>query len=244
MTSQQVAAPNLINSEDIPLTVEALRGVMPKNRRHNVTQSLVDEMNQLVSEPEARDAFRDNILSYTNVLSDPNVTITTYIEAVKYVSYQLMGFTNQESWIKTFPHRYARLIRDKKSADFIRSTVAMYNKNKTVNRIKEQTLIPSYVLNQDLYQKAINTQAQLMITAKSEKVRTDAANSLLVHLKIPEATKLKVDVEVVQDDSVRELRAAVTDLALAQKEAIELGVADAGKIAKAKLINGESKRID
>jgi hypothetical protein len=34
-----------------------------------------------------------------------------------------------------------------------------------------QTLVPSYVLNADLYQKALNTSAELMISAKSEKVR-------------------------------------------------------------------------
>jgi len=107
----------------------------------------------------------------------------------------------------------------------------------------EQSMIPTWVVNADMYQKAINVQAQLMITAKSEKVRTDAANSLLTHLKQPETVKMKLDVEVKQDDSINELRRAVTDLAIAQKEAIQVGVTDATRIAKAKIISGESERI-
>ena len=233
-----------LNTENIPLTVEALKGVMPKRQRHNINKSLVDELNQICKEPEERDAFRENLLSYTNVLQDPNIRLPTYIEAVKYVSFKLMGMTNQESWIKTFPERYKRLVRQKKDAGFIRATVACYNRNKVVNKILEQTLIPSYVLNQDLYQKALNTQAQLMVTATSELVRTQAANSLLVHLKQPETTKLQLDIAVQEDDSIRELREATLELVKTQKQAIEAGVTNAREVAESKIINGQAKRIN
>ena len=61
--------------------------------------------------------------------------------------------------------------------------VTAYNHNKLVNAILEQHYFqakPSVECY--LYQKATNTQAEFMISAKSEKVRTDAANSLLNHL--------------------------------------------------------------
>ena len=61
-----------------------------------------------------------------------------------------------------------------------------YNKNKLVNLILEQSMIPSWVLNQDMYQKALNVQCELMLTANSEKV-SDAANSILTHLKPPQS---------------------------------------------------------
>ena len=146
--------------------------------------------------------------------------------------------------MKTFPERNQRLIDAGKSAGFLRATVANYNRNKIVNLIIEQTMVPSYVLNQDMYQKALNTQLLLMTTAESEKVRTEAANSLLVHLKQPETTKMTLDVNVKQDDSIRELHAATLELAKAQRLAIEAGINTADDIAKAKLINGECERID
>lgn len=240
----QNIAPRLATAQDEALTVDAVKAAMPKRQKHNISQRLVDELNKIVSDPEERIAFRENLLSYTNVLQDPNIKLTTYLDAVRYVSFKLMGYTNQEAWMKTFPDRYQRLIDDGKSDMFIRSTVACYNRNKVVNMIMEQTMIPSYVLNQDVYQKAINEQARLMMTAKSEKVRSDAANSLLTHLKQPETTKLKLDVEVKQDDSLRDLRAAITDLATAQRRAIEAGMNTAQDIANSKLINGEYERVE
>ena len=233
-----------VNSENIPLTVEALKGAMPKRQKHNINAALVSELNAICNEPEERDAFRENLLSYSNVLQDPNIRLPTYIEAVKYVSFKLMGMTNQDSWIKTFPERYKRLIRQNKGDGFIRATVACYNRGKVVNTILEQTLVPTYVLNQDLYQKALNVQAQLMFTADSEKVRTEAANSLLVHLKQPETTKLQLDIKVEEDDSIRELRAATLELVKTQRTAIEAGVTDAKEVAESKIINGEVKRIE
>jgi len=243
MASQALAIDDQVPSDEVALTLDVVRGAMPKRQRLNITAGLVQHMNDLVSDPEARNVFRQNVLGFTSVLNDPNVKMRTYLEAVKYVSYKLMGYTNQEAWIKTFPDRYQRLLNDNKSADFIRATVGCYHKGKVVGLLLEQSMIPTWVVNADMYQKAINVQAQLMITAKSEKVRTDAANSLLTHLKQPETVKMKLDVEVKQDDSINELRRAVTDLAIAQKEAIQVGVTDATRIAKAKIISGESERI-
>lgn len=244
MSSNQLAVTSPVLSDEEPLTLEALRGAMPKRQKHNITQHLVDQINNLVTDPEARNVFRENIISYSSVMSDPNVKLSHYIQAVKYVSYQLMGDTNEKAWTKTFPDRYQRLLKMEKSADHIRATVSNYNRNKVVNTIREMSLIPSWVLNQDMYQKALNVQANLMITASSEKVRTDAANSLLTHLKMPETTKLRIDVGVVQDDSLRELREATLSLVNAQTEQIKAGNMTAAEIARGKLIQGVSKRVD
>ena len=232
------------STDDEVLTVEALRAVMPKRQKHNINQNLVNELNKLVIDPEAREAFRENLVGYTSVLQDPNVKLNSYIQAVKYVSYKLLGYSNQDSWIKTFPIRYKRLVDLQKSDGFVRSTVACYNRGKIVNAILEQSMVPVWVLNNDLFQQALTTQFKLMTTADSEKVRTDAANSLLTHLKQPEATKLTLEVDVVQDDSIRELREATLELARAQKRSIELGGTTADAVAKGKLINGKCERID
>jgi hypothetical protein len=234
---------NITSTDDVVLTVESLKGVMPKRQKHNINQHLVDELNKLVVDPEAREGFRENLLGYTSVLSDPNVKLNDYVQAVKYVSYKLLGYTNQESWMKTFPVRYQRLIDLGKTDGFIRSTVACYNRGKLVNTILEQTMVPSYVLNQDLYQKALNVQLGLMTSAESEKVRTEAANSLLVHLKQPETTKLTLDVNVTQDDSIKELRDATVALADVQRKAIEQGLNTAAEVAKSKLIPAEYEVI-
>ena len=235
---------NLVPEDTSTLTVEALKATMPKRMKHNVTQGLVDTLNKLVTDPEERQQFRENLLSYTHVLQDPNVKLEAYIHAVRYVSYKMMGMTNQDAWIKTFPDRYKRIMDDGKSAAHLRATVSGYAKNKIVATVYEQAMIPVCVLNADVFQKAVLVQAELMVDPNvSHKVRSDAANSLMTHLKPPEARKLDLNVAVAEDDSLRELRHAVTDLARAQKQAIEAGVEDAQRIAESKLINGESTRV-
>ena len=221
------------------LTLEQLKAIMPARQKQNVTQSLVDNLNQLVEEPEYREYFRENILGYIDVLQDPNTTLKGYIRAVKYVSYKLMGYTNENAWVKTFPERYQRLVEEEKDPSYIRSLVCAYNKGQLVNRILEQTMVPTWVLNQDKFQKAINTQADLMMSAKSEKVRTDAANSLLTHLRRPEAAKVQLEIAVKTEDSIGELRRTMTKLGEAQAEAIRLRIDDAKGIAESKIIEGE-----
>jgi hypothetical protein len=223
------------------LSLDNLKAVMPTRQKQNVTQHLVDEINQLMVEPEYREYFRDNIISYADVLQDPNTTMEGYIRAVKYCSYKLMGATNQESWIKTFPERYQRLCDEDKPDAYLRSLVCAYNKGQLVNKILEQSLVPTWLFNSDLFQKALNTQAVLMNSAKSEKVRCEAANSLLSHLKRPEAAKLELDVTMKQDESVANLTKAMSDLADKQREAISSGLMNAKDIAEAMIIEGETE---
>lgn len=235
---------NLREQPVVPITAEQLQKCLPKRQHHNITPDLIEHLNDIVSDPDEREAFRDNFLSYTNVLKDPSATLPAYINAVKYISLKLMGYTNQECWIRTFPERYQRLINKEVSPEHIRAIVASYNKGKIVNQVLEQTLIPTYVLNQDLYQKALTVQAELMMNARSEKVRTDAANSLLSHLKQPETTKLTLDVNLKEDDSIRDLREATLELVRQQRLQLQAGNINALQVAESKIINGSFERVE
>jgi len=244
MKTQTPAVPSELNPPVTDLTVDQLKSIMPARQKQNITPGLVGEINQLVAEPEYRDIFRENIIGYVGVLRDPTTSLSGYIRAVKYVSFKVMGFSNQEAWVRTFPERHQRLILKGAKDEYIRSLICAYNKGKLVNTILEQTLVPTWVLNQDLFQKAINTQAVLMITAKSEKVRTEAANSILNHLKRPEAAKLELDIKVGADETVKELKAVMVELAQAQRKAIASGSVNAQDVAESVIIEGESERID
>ena len=230
---------------DKPLGLDTLRAAMPKGRRHIITRALTDKINGVVDDPEVRDAFRDNILGFSEVLNDPKITMTAYIQAVRYCSYKLMGFKDLESYIRTFPERYERMLDDGKSIEHIRAIVSQYNGGKACQRILEQTLMPTHVLNYDIYQKAINVQAQLMMDPNvSDKVRSDAAHSLMTTLKQPEAQLVKVDIKVTEDDSLRDLKLVTLELAKQQSALIASGAVSARDIAESKLLPGECERIE
>lgn len=225
-----------------PITVEQLKGIMPARQKQNITPEFVNNLNNIVIEPEFREQFRENIIGYVDVLNDPNTSLVGYIKAVKYVSFKIMGFSNQDSWIRTFPDRFQRLVDEEKPDAYVRSLVCAYNKGKLVNQILEQTLVPTWVLNNDKFQKAINVQAELMTNPMvSDKVKSDAANSLLTHLKRPEAAKLEIDIGVggLVNDSIGELRREVDRLGEAQKEAIRSRTFNAQEIAESDVVDGE-----
>lgn len=226
------------------LTIDQFKTALPDKVKKSVNQELIDQINNTLSEPELYEAYRDNLLSYTRVMADGRFKIQNYIDAVKYVSHKLMGCSNIDAYTKTFPNKYQNFLAQGVAAKDIASYVTAYNKSKLVNLIFEQTLIPAYVLNQDLYQKALNTQAELMITAKSEKVRCDAANSLLTHLKMPETQKVELEIGVKEDSSIAALRATTLELARQQRLMMESGAMNAQEVAHGKLIiEGEAREV-
>lgn len=218
------------------LTVEQFKQALPDKVKKSINQELIDQINTTLSEPELFESYRENLLSYTKVMADGRFKVDSYIQAVKYVSHKLMGCTNIEAYTKTFPDKYARFVQQGVQAKDIASYVTAYNKSKLVNLIFEQTLIPSYVLNQDLYQRALNVQADLMVNSGSDKVRCDAANSLLTHLKMPETQKVELEIGVKEDSSIGALRQATLELARQQRLAMEAGQMSAQEVAHAKIV--------
>ncbi len=217
------------------LTVEQFKQCLPDKVKKSINQELIDQINNTLGDPELYESYRDNLLSYTKVMADGRFKVSSYVDAVRYVSHKLMGSTNIEAYTKTFPDKYARFVQQGVQAKDIASYVTAYNKSKLVNLIFEQTLIPSYVLNQDLYQKALNVQAELMIASKSDKVRCDAANSLLTHLKMPETQKIELEIGVKEDSSIQALRDSTMALARQQRMMLEAGAMNAQDIAHTKL---------
>jgi hypothetical protein len=214
------------------LTVDQFQRALPAQIKGTVNQQLVDDINKLFNDPVLMHNFRDNLLGFSGVMRDGKFKMQDYINAVKYVSYKLLGSSNIDAYVKTFPDRYQMYIANKTSDKDIASYVSSYNKNKLVNLIYEQALVPTHILNADLLQKAINTQAQIMCDPDvSPKVRSDAANSLMTHLKAPETKKIELDIGLKQDNTIDDLRRATQELREAQKTAMMLGNASAKDIA-------------
>lgn len=215
-----------------------LRDLVPKTQRGLITPEFVDKLNDWNSDPKLLDSFKENLLSYTGVLKDGKFKLEDYVFAVKYVSYKLLGFSDIDAYAITFPDRYDRLIDEGLSRSAISAYTSAYKKNKLVNAIIEQTLVPSHVLNAPLYQDALNELAYIMCHSKSDMARVNAATAILTHTKQPEKTKIELDISVSNKDAIAELHRATEELALAQMESIKLGM-PVKAIAESKVIDVE-----
>lgn len=218
------------------LTIDQFKQVVPNQFKASVSQELIDQINKTLADPDMFETYRDNLLSYAHVMREGKFKMEDYINAIKYCSHKIMGGSNVDAYVKTFPDKYQAMLSAGKNAKDISSFVTSYNKNKLVNLILEQSMIPSWVLNQDMYQKALNVQCELMLTASSEKVRSDAANSILTHLKPPEVTKVELDIGLKKDSAMEDLKSTLAELALTQKQFISAGVTQVKDLAQQKLV--------
>jgi hypothetical protein len=217
------------------LTKEQLFGAVPDKRfRKHITDDIVAIIN---SEPdsELRRVFRDNTLTYSSVLSTGKHSLAAYINAVKFVSLRLMGDKASIAYSKVFPDRYQNLINKGASASYIASFADNYGKNALITKIMEQTMVPTHILNAGVYQEAINTQAELMRTAKSELVRQKAAESLISNLTAPAIAKVEIDIGY-SNDVIDDLRATTKALAQQQLRMILNGQSSAKEIAHSEII--------
>ena len=222
------------------LTKEMLSGAVPDKRfRKHITDKVVDIINS-EADSELRRVFRDNALTYSSVLSAGKYSLTAYVNAVKFVSLRLIGDKASTAYSKVFPDRYQNLVNKGASGSYIASFADNYSKNALITKIMEQTMVPTHILNAGVYQEAINVQAELMHTAKSELVRQKAAESLISNLTAPAAAKVEIDINY-NNDVVEDLRATTKALAQQQLKMILNGQSSAKEVAHSEII---AKKVD
>ena len=222
------------------LTKEMLTGAVPDKRfRKHITDKVVDIINS-ETDSELRRVFRDNALTYSSVLSQGKYSLAAYVNAVKFVSLKLMGDKASTAYSKVFPDRYQNLLDKGASGSYIASFADNYSKTGIITKIMEQTMVPTHILNAGVYQEAINTQAELMRTAKSELVRQKAAESLISNLTAPAAAKLEVEIGY-SNDIVEDLRATTKALAQQQLKMILNGQSSAKEIAHSEIL---ARKVD
>lgn len=217
------------------LTRAEVQRALPDTSKLTVTQQMVDHLNMIGQDPLLLENLRDNFVSYTSVLQDGRYKAEDYVTAVTYCTFKLMGMSNQDAYMHTFPNRHATLVAAGKTKKEISAYVAAYSKGKLVQAILEQAVIPVWLYNQDVYQKAINVQAKLMISAESELVRTQAANSLLTHLAKPKDSVPLINIDMRQSSGMAELQNMLAALAEKQVNMIDQGMT-AKEIAAQRLV--------
>ena len=219
------------------LTQDQFKKALPAQMQNRISTDVMIRINDALSDPDTMEMMRENLLGYASVLRDGKFQMDQYISAVKYVSYKTMGDTNIAAYVKTFPDKYQDFLDRGIEPKVIARYNTAYNKSKLVNLVYEQSLIPTHIFNASVFQKAVNVQAELMTDPDvSAKVRSDAANSLMTHLKRPESQKIELDIAVKEDSAIADLRASTRALVEQQKTMLKTGAMNARDIAHSDLI--------
>lgn len=204
------------------LTLQEAQESLPAGQKGHITQDMVNQLNALSKDPEEARYIRENFISFSQVLTEGRFKLGDYVRAVMYVSHKVMGKSNLESYKQTVPDRYQQLVADGRSSKDIAAYVSAFNKGKLVNLVYERSAIPTWVLNQDMFQRALNVNYDIMNDVLvSDKVRVEAANSLLTHLKKPEVNKAQLNIDIAMNDGMKALEQRLAEMAEVQLKTIE-----------------------
>lgn len=204
------------------INIDVLKKSTPKHLRSFITDDLVDMLNNSKIDDTVIEEYKENFISYMSVLTEGKYKITDYLNAVKYVTYKMLGRTNEEAYTATFPERYTKL--SNRGVTDISSYASAYNSNKLVVSIMQQVLVPVWITNAQLHQQAINEQFKLGTNPSvSPMVRAKALDSVLTHTKAPETKQLNIDIGISQTDDLQQLQNTMKQLAEQQKDMIQKG---------------------
>ena len=204
-------------------TYNDLQDLVPKKQRNVVTEDLVTLINDIAEDESIGTEFKQNMISYSTVLSKGKFSLEEYANANHFVTLLLLEHKDIDAYKAVFPDRYMRLSAKGLSRSQMSSYATNYKQGKLVSAILEQTMVPNYILNAPMYQEALNHSRYLMLNARSETVQQKAAETIMTQLKAPEAAKLEVDISLNTSDSVQENEAFMIELAERKLELMALG---------------------
>ena len=178
----------------------------------------------------------DNLITFKDVLLSSKCKMSTYINAVHYITHKLSGLDNYQSYCLVFSEQVDQFYQDGLTESDVRKKANAFNATKLVGRIAEVSLIPSYILNNHLFQEALNVQVSIMRDdLVSPKVRSDAAKEVLRHTQIPETLFTNKEELSTQVSSVIDMLSKVADkVADGIVDSVKAG-ADLRQIAESKL---------
>ena len=218
------------------LALESVRKLVPKNQRTLITQEFLDKLEASVNDSLVAEQFKENFVTYLNVLSKGKYKMEDYINAVKYVSFKLLGYSNINAYTATFPERYERLKAEGQTQ--IEAFVSMYNKNKLVMQIYEQTIVPSYVLNAPMHQQALNTLASMIADDDVRGMtKVKACEAILQYTKQPDVVKGELTIGIEQSDTINDLREITENLADTYRVMLEKKGMKLKDVAEANIID-------
>ena len=217
------------------LELAVVKKLLPKSHATMLTQDFLDRVEASVKDTEVAEQFKENFITYLSVLRGGKYSMDDYTHAIKYITFKLLGYTNRDAYISTFPERYARLC---KTGQVVDPYVQAYNKGKIVNQIYEQTMVPTYILNAPLHQEALSELAKMIRDPGVRGMtKVKACEAILNYTKPPEVAKAEITIGMDQQETISELREVTEGLAAVLQQSIKEGAQSLKEVAHRKIID-------
>ena len=213
----------------VGLTKEDIQRAMP-NRKNSITDEIVDIINRSQTEPEFQgESLLQTAVTYENVLAQNKTGIKQYLNAIRFCSYLIAMDDNfTEAYKKTFfdtDFVKNRMECDTNSVKYreLTSAASRYRKSKLVVDILTVSQVPLHLMFTGMQYKALGVLNEVMMTAKLDRDRINAAKEILTATKAPEHVKIDLDVGVKENSAVQQLNEQLAQMASKQKLMLESG---------------------
>jgi len=220
------------------LTTTYLKEMFGKTGKKFITEETVEELKEIIEDPDYGEDFLEAYKDYFNVLEGKNWSHIQFLRGLKFFMLVESGSSVVEAYIKVFPDRLqVRIDRGQGRAEMT-GEASRFNTSSLVNEIRKIASVPVQLLFRHTLIEAIGVQAKLMRGAKSEHVRQKASETLIRELKPTDDLKIALDVNVKESNAVAELKDQLLDMAKIQLDHIEGGRVDIKQLGAMKA--GES----
>lgn len=218
---------------------EQMQKFLPKNKKHLASDTMVQLLQDPLNTDNIQEFITENFISYTDLLKDTSAYgLKEYINAVRFASYRMLGDTWLDCYKKTFPDRYEQHLADGKSLDALRARADGFSRTKLVQTMLERGYVAPYILNQPLFQQALNTAANIMLNEKTPAMaRVQAAKTVLEYTKAPEVQKLQMDIGVKASDELNQLEETMNRFAQMIHQGIHTGVLNSKEAIESNIID-------
>jgi hypothetical protein len=182
------------------VTLEELQQAIP-SKKQTITQEIVDIINNSTNEPEFQgETLLQSMITYENVMQRNSVSIKEYIRALKFCAYLISLDDNfTEAYKKTFSDRdfvKDRLNVPTGSVEYreLTSAASRYRRSKLVVDILTMSQVPLDLMFTGARYKAVGVLAELMVNARYDRDKINAAKELLAATKGPDNVKMELEV--------------------------------------------------
>lgn len=222
------------------ISPETIKMLYPVKLSATVLDRYTNLMNECIdSIGEGMEEFvKENIVGFLDIMKERNTnSIEEYLNAVKFITYKQAGDTNVKAYAKVFPDKIKRMAQEKIPQAYLGNYAGIYAKSKLVTKMQAMLMLPSHIMYQDVFHNAVKVQAEIMNDPDvSPKVRSDAANSLMTHLKQPEIKQMELQIGTKNEGAIAELTEALNALSGKQRELILEGKYTTKELREAEII--------
>lgn len=232
------------------LTVSDVQKALP-SKKNTITEELVDIINKSQEEPEFQGtSLLSTAITYEELMIKNKASAREFVDAIKFCAYlTTMEDNATEAYRRTFSNR--KFVMDRmdsiagsKEYNELTSAASRYKReNRLVIDLLTYSQAPLDIMFTGWRYKAVGVLADVMMNARQDRDKINAAKELIAATKGPENLKIALDIGVKESSAIASLNEQLAEAAMKQKMLLESGSSSLKELGALKpkddIIDGE-----